>query len=418
MKLETLLPETLRDWAEDARVPHDLADRALRGRPRRPMITVSFAAGATAAVVVAGVLAPRLIPSEAPGGGVAVAVDPSPVAPSPGEDSAAPTPEDVRAPDSVLTDTENPLPKKLIAAGRVAVSAYYVWAREKIGDRSDRRHETWFLYNAGTGTYEQTDWAKLDVAPGMKLAAVLERDLPARRVGVLDMTTLEVVKWVDFDHPVADVSWSPDGTKLLATAYDKDPTIRTHVSADGNSWRSSDPGRTGFQVVDVASGRASFHPVPAQSGSRRSAISAFRWSDDGTLISEPDEVKGYDNRLYYDLDGRRQDDAPKDLVKTYQRAGVSPNGALYADEGTPPGPETTVKDVATGKVVGRQKMLQLLAWADDGHLIALGCAGACENEFHNGLVLVSIDGKTKVQLSGNRENTQRPRSWEPLFTRR
>ncbi|MEU8267091.1 hypothetical protein AB0B89_07975, partial [Sphaerisporangium sp. NPDC049002] len=71
MKLETLLPRTFRDWAEEARVPHDLADRALRGRPRRPMTTVSFAAGATAAVVVAGMLVPRLIPSEAPGGGVA-----------------------------------------------------------------------------------------------------------------------------------------------------------------------------------------------------------------------------------------------------------------------------------------------------------------------------------------------------------
>ncbi|MEV7965421.1 hypothetical protein AB0O34_05495 [Sphaerisporangium sp. NPDC088356] len=412
MKLETLLPETFRDWAEEVRVPHDLADRALRGRPRRPMITVSLAAGATAAVVVAGVLVPRLVPSEAPGGGVAVAVDPSP-----GENSAASIPEDVRAPGSVLADTENPLPKKLIAAGRVAVSAYFVWSREKIGDRSDRLRYTWYLYNPGTGTYGQTDWAMLDVAPGMKLAAVLERDLPARRIGLVDMATSEIVKWVDLDHPVADVSWSPDGTKLLATAYDRDPTIRTHVSADGNSSQIPDPGRTGFQVVDVASGRASFHPVSAQKDAGRFWMSgsAFQWSDDGTLVWDRDELKG--GRLYYDLDGRRHDDAPKDVL-TLERAGVSPNGVLYADVGAPPGPETTVRDVATGKVVGRQKMLQLLAWADDQHLIALGCAGACENEFHNGLVLVSIDGKTKVQLSGNRENTQRPGSWEPLFTRR
>ncbi|MEU8267897.1 hypothetical protein AB0B89_12075 [Sphaerisporangium sp. NPDC049002] len=325
----------------------------------------------------------------------------------------------MRAPDSVLTDTENPMPKKLIAAGRVAVSAYSVWSREKIGDRSDRLQDTWYLYNPGTGTYGRTDWAKLDVAPGMKLAAVLERDLPARRIGLLDMATSQVVTWVDLDHPVTDVSWSPDGTKLLATAYDRDPTIRTHLSADGNSYRTPDPGRTGFQVVDVASGRASFHPVAAErdAGSFPKPASVFRWSDDGTLVFEPDGQKGYDHRLYYDLDGRRRDDAPKDVV-TYQRAGVSPNGRLYADGGTPPGPETTVRDVATGKVVGRQKMLQLLAWADDEHLIALGCAGACENEFHNGLVLVGIDGKTKVQLSGNRENTQRPGSWEPIFTRR
>ncbi|MEO3863657.1 hypothetical protein [Acrocarpospora sp. B8E8] len=63
-------------------------------------------------------------------------------------------------------------------------------------------------------------------------------------------------------------------------------------------------------------------------------------------------------------------------------------------------------------------MLQLVAWADDEHLIALGCAGSCEFEFNSALVLVSLDGKEVVQLSGYRENTNDPGAWQPMFTLR
>ena len=97
---------------------------------------------------------------------------------------------------------------------------------------------------------------------------------------------------------------------------------------------------------------------------------------------------------------------------------MSPNGRLYADGGRPPGPQTIVRKTATGKTVGVQGMEQLLAWADDDHLIGVRCAGECENEFNNGLALVSLDGKSVTQLSANRANTQRLGSWVPLLTRR
>ncbi|GAA3837641.1 hypothetical protein GCM10022226_69710 [Sphaerisporangium flaviroseum] len=450
MKLETLLRETLRDWSTEAVVPHDLADRALRGRSRFRPNFIASAAVVTAAVVAASVLVPRVLPTIGQDDGPAAAVatgSPKSSSEATTRPVAAPTPV---SPDAlprslaIHADTEGSRPKKLIAAGRVVVSAYKVWEQEKIGDKSDRRHDTWFLYNSETGTYEQTGWGVLDVAPGMKLAAVLERDLPARRIGVLDMATREVVKWIDLDHPVADVAWSPDGTKVLATSYEKDPTIRTHLSADGNSWTQPDDGRTGFNVIDVTSGSASFHPVP-RDAKRGPAWSGnpFRWFDDGTLIWEINGMRATANdpqKLFYDLEGRRHD-APEGLLETYTEAGTSPNGALYAgrpalpDRGgeavrvdvdkltrelaaAPKGPETAVTDVATGKVVGRQQMLQLRAWADDEHLIALQCVGKCEDEFDSYLVLVTVDGTKSVRLSGAMENFQHPGSWYPLLTRR
>jgi hypothetical protein len=454
MTSESLLEETLRQWSKEAQVPTGLADRALTRRRRIHLNSVALAAGATAVVVVAGILVPKALPHNGPEGlGPVVEVESGSPKPTPTSPSEGPSREPVASPVpvapgtlpeslAVRTDTENAPPKQLIAAGRIIVPGYRIWGQEKIGKKSDRRHDTWFLYNAGTGMYERTDWAALDVAPGMKFAAVLERDLPARRVGVLDMATGQVVKWIDLDHAVADVSWSPDATKLLTTAYDSDPSIRTGLSADGNSWQDPPSQRTGFHVIDVATGAATFHPVP-QTDRFKSMGGEwnFGWSDDGTLVWEtnpgesPGEVKDHRQRLYYDLEGRPHD-GPTGEVETFQQAGVSPNGKLYASDPdqvpmpvqvTPGqdaitayrrGPETAVRDVASGKVVGRQQMLQLLAWADDEHLIALQCMGTCKDEFDAYLVLITIDGTKSVRLSGAMENSQRPGSWHPLLTRR
>ncbi|MEU6999487.1 hypothetical protein [Nonomuraea sp. NPDC046570] len=61
-------------------------------------------------------------------------------------------------------------------------------------------------------------------------------------------------------------------------------------------------------------------------------------------------------------------------------------------------------------------MLQLLAWADD-NLIALGCADVCDDEFRNGLVLVSVDGERSTRLSPN-VASDGPDDWHWLLTPR
>lgn len=68
-------------------------------------------------------------------------------------------------------------------------------------------------------------------------------------------------------------------------------------------------------------------------------------------------------------------------------------------------------------VAGRQNVLQLLGWADDDRVIALGCAGRCENEFRNRLVLVTVDGRMETYLTGD-QDTRDDGSWHPVFTLR
>ncbi|RCG31283.1 hypothetical protein DQ384_11220 [Sphaerisporangium album] len=456
------LPEMLREWSAEARVPHDLADRALRRRARRRTASFALAAGVAAVVVATGVLVPKILedgrrridlavasgtptasassvasPEPAPASSAPFPVDPPPTEPAPEPASVEPG----AMPDSlaVRADPGNAPPKSLIAAGGVAVSAYYVWEYEKIGARSDRRKDAWFLYDPRTGGYERTDWTEVTVAPGMKYAAVLEGALPARRIGLLDMAT-RTVRWIDLDHSVARISWSPDGARVLATTYEKDPTVRIKLSADGRSWQTPDPVRGGFQIVDVASGRASYHAVPHEDGFPGPPDTQFLWSDDGTLVWQPNNGRMRDSdpqRLYYDLEGRPHD-APREQLATSEAAGLSPDGRLYADRRHPPrvgkplspseaeklleaepkGPETVVRDVATGKITGRQKMLQLLAWADDTHLIALQCLDRCQDEFDAYLALVTVDGRQSVRLSGDRRNSQREGSWHPVLTKR
>ncbi|GII77879.1 hypothetical protein Sru01_28610 [Sphaerisporangium rufum] len=469
MTLRPLVSEALKEWAEEARIPPDLADRALRGRRHRTARrsgTMALAAAATAAIVTGGMLAPRLLDGTPP-----AATDPaSPAATSPASPAPtypAPTPVDTGAPVpvprevtpaelpaslDVHTDTGDSPPKKLIAAGRIAVAAYYVSGTEKIGKNSDRAHSTWYLYDPGTGSYEETGWSQVDVAPGLKYAAVLERDLPARRVGILDMATRQV-RWIALPQPATDVAWSPDGSRILVTSFDQDPSVRIDISADGNSWKSSPTRRLGFHIVDAASGQVAFHRGASGADGLFDAT-PFRWSLDGTLVIEPNPAaqrppaepggEPVPNELFYDLDGRLRPPSVQDVGGTYQaayssgEAGYSPGGRLYSGRVKPkipepartysgeelerppadPGPLTEVLDVATGQVVGRQKMLQVNAWADDGHLIGWQCLGECEDEFDARLALVSLDGSKIVRLSGEARDSQKYGSWHPLLTRR
>ncbi|HUR04673.1 MAG TPA: hypothetical protein VM347_19165 [Nonomuraea sp.] len=386
-----LLRDTLEEWASEARVPHDLADRALRRRAWLPIGATVLAAGLAVAVAVfaVGLRADNMTVRPATDG-VSVPVRPTV------------TSTDVRG------DEENAPPRKLVAAGNVAVSAYYVIKSEKLEGNWERARRTWSLYDPRDDTYEQTSWVWVDVAPGLQLAAVVKGDLLGKQVGILNMNTRQIMAWIGLEHAVGSVVWSPDGTKVLATAYSEYPE-RWQVMGK-NSRSMPEPTRIGYYIVDVATGKAAYHALPPWGEGLQGNTNARQdldWSLDGSLIWQPTSMRP--GRAYLDLDGK-QVDAPKgDLYSDYYRAStLSPDGKLVLGRSGLP---TKITNRATGAVVGTQKVLQLLAWADDKHVVAVGCAGKCGNEFDNGLVLVTVDGSQITPLTAKMDRGKGGWDW-------
>ncbi|MGP4098110.1 hypothetical protein [Nonomuraea sp. KM90] len=386
-----LLRDTLEEWAGEARVPHDLADRALRRRAWKPvgaavLVAVMIVA---VAVFVGGRREPERV--VVPATGITLPARPSP------------------APTDVRTDTGNSPPAKLIAAGGMAVSAYYVTRREEISETEQRVRRTWSLYDPRTGGYEETPYAWVDVAPGLQVAAVLEGDLISRRLGVLDLNTRRMLTWIDLEHPVGSVAWSPDGTRILATAYSRYPDLLEGKGDQAAPPRGGSP-RIGYYIVDVRAGTADYHVLPPYNLNGRQDLG---WSLDGTMIWTPTDTDP--DRIFLTLDGRRRE-APQDqrYVGYSRISATSPDGRLVLGrDGLP----TEITEVATGRVAGRQRVLQLHAWADNDNVLALGCAGRCEDEFDNGLVLVSVDGSRMTQLAANRKS-DKDGAWRWVLTPR
>jgi hypothetical protein len=394
---ETHIKNACGDLSAQVRVPADLtdrvlsADRALRGRARRPL-KYSLAAGATALVVGAGVA-------------VAVTGGSTPKPPTP-----TPTiqPVTLSSDTSLRTDLGSTFPSHLVAAGHTAVAAYYTAHKGASGGIQ----RTYHLYDPSSGTYEKTPWAYLDVAPGMHQAAVLEGPLPAPRVGILDMATRRVTRWISIGHKVGGAAWAPDGRRLLLTAYDKDPDVFSPPVGGPDGGSGS---RTGFAVVDTATGHGTFHalaPHPGAPGTRQD----LGWSRNGTLIWAPTETDP--EKVFYDLNGRPQP-APAHEADGMEEAGLSPNGTLQPKFGPKPGPAVTITNVTTGKTAAILPIEQARAWADDRQLFAVGCAAKkCKGtgEFHNRLLLVNLQGKI-TPLTGY-HRSDKLGSWVPLFTHR
>ena len=382
MKTETFLRQALEEWSAEAQVPAGLADRVLRRRGRRRFTSAALVVGSAALLAGAG-----------------VAIDAQ----------LGDPPSVVRPVDTSLhTDPSSAPPKRLVAAGKVAISAYYTGhlSQNTRGARSFTR--TWYLYTPTTGTYRKVPWAWVDVAPGLRQAAILDGPLPSARVGIMNMTT-QRVRWIPLKAAAGGLSWSPDGQKVLVTTYATNPDRQT-----GSSGQRA---RTGFIVVDAKSGEAHFHRLASDPGEPNTRQD-LGWSRDGTLIWAP-TARETPSKIFYDLNGRQRP-APPHEADLSEQAGLSPNGRLLAIPGPPPGPNTIVKDLGTGKQAGLQPVEQLNAWADDTHLIALACSpNKCggKGEFHNRYVLVGLDGKSLIPLTGYVQNSD-VSGWEPTFTHR
>jgi hypothetical protein len=392
---ETQIKNACAHLSARAQVPADLTDRVLgaASAPRRRVrrsLGYSLAAGAAAVLVGAG----------------AVAVTTQGSAPKRPVQTIAPV--TLSSDTSLRTDLGSTFPRHLVAAGHTAVAAYYTAHKGPSG--GIRR--TWYLYDPGSGTYEKTPWAYLDVAPGMHQAAVIEGPLPAPRIGILDLATQKVIRWISIGQKVGGVAWAPDGRRLVLTAYAKDPDVFSPPVGGPDGPAGS---RTGFAVVDSATGRGTFHALPPHPGTI-GPRQDLGWSRSGALLWAPTETDPA--KVFYDLNGRPQP-APAHEADAMEEAGLSPNGRLQPKFGPRPGPAVTIKNLTTGKTAAILPIEQAKAWADDGRLFAIGCAvKKCtgKGEFHNRLLLVTLHGKI-TPLTGY-HRSDKLGSWVPVFTHR
>lgn len=388
MKPETIVKSTLDEWADEARVPAGLADRALRGRTRSRSARFTLI-GATSAFL-AGATAVALFSA----GGTA-------------RPEVAFEPVSLSSDTSLRTDLGSAFPSHLVAAGHAAVAAYYT-SNTAMGDMKGTVQRTWRLYDPSTGLYEKTKWTYLSVAPGMQRAAVLQGALPASKVGVLDMKTRKITRWIKVDKPVGGLAWSPDGRRLLLTSYSANPD-----TLGGDPRKSS---RTGYYVVNSAAQPGKFHAMPGRPDNPNNRQD-LGWSRDGKLIWAPTATEP--TKVFYTVDGQKQPTPAHEAESEVFEAGLSPNGSLLPKFGPKPGPAVTVTNVTSGKKVTVLPIQQAVAWADDSRLFAFGCDPAkCKGkgEFRNRLLLVDLKGKI-TPLTGY-QRSDKAGSWTPVFTHR
>ncbi|MFD7297218.1 WD40 repeat domain-containing protein [Streptomyces sp. NPDC059897] len=407
MNVDAMLKEALREQADAVGpAPADLADRVLAARRRRRAGTAVGAFVAGAAVVAAAVLVPRT---------------------DDGEDAP---PAEVTGSADVIAHPDQSPPKDAIAAGRTVLAAFVTHKPVKYADGDGKLTRTYGVLDPTTKTYRKTtDWSWLTVAPGARTAAVLEKKLPAKRVGILDLATNKVTRWIPVKQGAAGVEYSADGRKLVVTTYKTDPDhlYKDRPMSDGSGPEEPSqghPSRTGFSVVDVASGKGTWAAVPLKGGEmEHNAREDFLFAPDGDHVVTTSMTDG--SPQTYALDGRRVP-TPEKLRHwlMYAEAGLSPDGKLAAGDfaGGKNTIAVAVNDARTGALVDKLPAQQLLAWADDKRLIAWGCdPKRCDGkgEFRNQLLLVTVGSDKVVQLSDFRKaSADYPGRWSPQFTTR
>jgi hypothetical protein len=371
---ETYIQKVLDEWSTETHVPAGLADRALRRRTAERLTQVALVVGMVGILAWAGAVAESRI-----------------------KQHSVPRPVDT----SLHTDPADAPPRRFVAAGQVALSAY-----RTLRTSGKKVISTWYLYDPSSGGYKKVPWAWVAVAPGLRQAAVLEGPLPSARVGILDMRT-QRVRWIGLKATAGGLAWSPDGRKLLVTTYDADP--------DGG-YRLGTGARTGFIVVGPESGEAHLHGLRFDR-SNANGRQDLGWSRNGTLIYAPTMNFRAPTRLFYDLNGAPRP-APAHEADSLEQAGISPNGRLLASHSEM---NLSVLETRTGRRVRAIPAWRLVAWADDTHLIVLTCdrgdkcGGPRTLSFR--YALMSIDGRTTIPLTGYKQNAL-VNSWEPVFTHR
>lgn len=404
MNVDELVRDALREQAaEQHPAPAGFADRVLAVRRRRRTRRIAVAAVATAAVVAVGVAVPLL---------------------DSGKTDVRPS--DVVDQKKTKAHPDQSPPRDPISAGGTTLAAYYSSRTVKKTKTTAVSERTYYLLNPKSGKYEKSPkWSWVAVAPGSATAAVLERDLPASRIGLLDLASGEVKRWVQVDHGVGGLAFSRDGRKLVATTYSENPDLQPipkklkgggEVTEGGTSSH-----RTGFYVVDVASGKAQWSQVDTGGGPGSldmiNSRQDFALTDDGRHVWAGNP-SGEIGKEFWDLTGRKVSaPAGYKYLEWFVDAGKSPNGKLVAGDFAGEGWKTAswIVDAYTGKKT-KVRGQQLLAWVGNDRLIAWDIDKDVKNEFHNRLVLVTIGSNKEVPLSGFRQgNDGDAGRWEPVF---
>ncbi|WP_340381419.1 WD40 repeat domain-containing protein [Streptomyces sp. SS7] len=407
MNVDELVRDSLRDQAEgQPSAAPGLADRVLGLRRRRRTRRLVSTAAAVAAVVAVSVAVPML-----DSGGTRDV-----------------RPADVTEPNRTVAHPDQSPPSDLIAAGRTALAAYYGTVLAAQSARTAVATRTYWLLNPVTKKYvKTTKWSWVAVAPGLRTAAVLEQHLPVSRIGLLDLASGEVERWIEVDHAVGGLAFSRDGRELVATTYSENPDLRPipkKLKGGGEETVETRSHRTGFYVIDVASGKASrWSQVGAGGGPGSPDMintrQDFAFSRDGSLIwSGMPMEPGYQ---YYDRDGTAVDPpADATYLRWYVEAGLSPDGSLLAGDfaGRKYRTSSWILDPRTGRRITETHGQQLLAWAGDDSLVAWDI-GKDGNEYHQRLVLVTLDSDKVVPLSDFRSTKDDTLGrWYPVFADR
>ncbi len=423
MNVEEVVQDTLRELA-DEQLPArpGLADRVLAARRRRRTRRIAGVAMTTTAVVAVAVAVPQLAG--------AVRDDPRPAQVGSHRDPSA--------------------PRKGIAVGRTVLATYFTQKLVPKGKDMGVIERTYWLLDPRTDTYREDDrWSHVAVAPGARTAAVLERDLPAHRIGLLDLATGEVERWIPVEQGVGGLAYSNDGTKLVATTYDEHPDLGERVRVEGEKNSQGEKNshgeknspytllqrngttRTGFLLVDVAKGTAGpWRKVESKGDVWGRSDFAFTRDDHhlyGRVIGDRDGME-----KFYDLSDGDQVEPPADEkhLRWDVPARLSPNGELAAlgltkevdgKPGEPGKSYSSIRDPRTGAEITKVRGGQLLAWADDRRLFAWErTTGLNDGDgYKDRLVMVTIGSDTIVPLSGERDPDDGfERTWEPVFVTR
>lgn len=412
MNVEELVRDSLRELAtEQPSAGPGFADRVLAVRRRRRTRRIVSVAAATAAVVAIGVAVPLL---------------------DAGKDDVRPA--SALEKGGVLAHPDQSPPRDLIGAGDTVLAAYSMTELRTETDKRGAMVRSYWLLDPQTGKYvKDTRWSFVAVAPGLKTAAVLEQNLPVSRIGLLDLATGEVERWIPVERGVGGLAFSQDGSRLVATTYGENPDLRIKemvVNGEGEEvweWTSryGESSRTGFYDLDVASGEGSWSAVAPERNIN--ARQDFAYSRSGELVYAR-FIGGRDGlQQFYDLRGRMAA-APADEkhLRSDVGARLSPNGSLAAlgltkeVDGSPGRSYSSIRDPRTGKEVTKVRGAELLAWADDKRLIAWERVTGLDESYRPRLVLVTIGSDKVVPLSGVREPDpdEKRQGWDPVFARR